>query len=262
MELLNEFVSLEGFFEEVERADRSVLLLDYDGTLAPFCSDRDNAFPYSGVRERLAGILDQGTTRLMIISGRPVADVKRLLDLDQLIEIWGTHGGEQLAADGTYYGPDLSPGTRDLLEDAAAVVGDELEAPERCERKPASVAFHVRDIPSGQAEREMKQVREEWQSLIDDRAAAVEPFDGGLELRLEGYDKGAAVESILEQTSPDQPVAYLGDDLTDEDAFAVLDARGLRVLVRDEFRETRADIWLVPPDELLEFLDRWAERTA
>lgn len=58
---------------------------------------------------------------------------------------------------------------------------------------------------------------------------------------------------------PSAAIAYLGDDLTDEDAFQALDTRGLRVLVRDALRPTAADIWLQPPDELLDFLRSWRQ---
>jgi trehalose 6-phosphate phosphatase len=51
--------------------------------------------------------------------------------------------------------------------------------------------------------------------------------------------------------------AYLGDDVTDEDAFKALANKGLRALVREQLRETVADIWLIPPVELREFLKRW-----
>ena len=53
------------------------------------------------------------------------------------------------------------------------------------------------------------------------------------------------------------PVAYLGDDLTDESAFQALNGHGLSVLVRSEFRETSARVWLRPPVELMAFLQRW-----
>ena len=53
------------------------------------------------------------------------------------------------------------------------------------------------------------------------------------------------------------PVAYLGDDLTDEDAFAAIGDRGFSILVRTEVRESFARFWLRPPEELLGFLDQW-----
>jgi trehalose 6-phosphate phosphatase len=52
-------------------------------------------------------------------------------------------------------------------------------------------------------------------------------------------------------------VAYLGDDLTDEDAFAALGDRGFSILVRTEVRASCARFWLRPPKELLAFLDEW-----
>ncbi len=57
-------------------------------------------------------------------------------------------------------------------------------------------------------------------------------------------------------------VAYLGDDATDEDAFEAVGKHGLSVLVREERRTSAAEVWLRPPEELLEFLDRWIEATS
>jgi trehalose-6-phosphatase len=54
--------------------------------------------------------------------------------------------------------------------------------------------------------------------------------------------------------------AYLGDDYTDEDAFEAIKNRGVGILVRKEFRLTRADIWLEPPEELLFFLGNWIKK--
>jgi trehalose-6-phosphatase len=62
---------------------------------------------------------------------------------------------------------------------------------------------------------------------------------------------------VLSETAGDGAIAYLGDDLTDEDAFAAVKPRGLAVLVRPELRETEADVWLQPPRELVAFLKRW-----
>jgi trehalose-6-phosphatase len=56
---------------------------------------------------------------------------------------------------------------------------------------------------------------------------------------------------------PTATAAYLGDDTTDEDAFAVLRGRGLTMLVRAEQRPSQAEYWLRPPQDLLAFLDAW-----
>jgi trehalose-6-phosphatase len=56
---------------------------------------------------------------------------------------------------------------------------------------------------------------------------------------------------------PTATPAYVGDDMTDEDAFAVLRGRGLTLLVRPEPRPSQAIYWLKPPEDLLAFLDGW-----
>jgi trehalose-phosphatase len=86
-------------------------------------------------------------------------------------------------------------------------------------------------------------------------------FEAGVELRV-GRDKGGAVDAIVKEAATSAPVAYLGDDLTDESAFRAvnrLGSRGLSVLVRRGWRETAAQVWLRPPVELLGFLERWIE---
>ncbi|MGH9571319.1 MAG: hypothetical protein ACRD4F_16865, partial [Candidatus Angelobacter sp.] len=55
----------------------------------------------------------------------------------------------------------------------------------------------------------------------------------------------------------DVAAAYLGDDLTDEDAFQAINGRGLSVLVRPAWRSTTAQAWLRPPGELIQFLNDW-----
>ena len=82
----------EQFWLKLEKASRSALLLDYDGTLAPFQVERDKANPYPGVREILEQIQHSDRTRLIIVSGRTVADLLPLLNMKNNPEIWGSHG--------------------------------------------------------------------------------------------------------------------------------------------------------------------------
>jgi trehalose-phosphatase len=76
-------------------------------------------------------------------------------------------------------------------------------------------------------------------------------------LRTACPDKGDAVAAILKESDTNAQVAFLGDYLTDEDAFQALEGRGLSVLVRSEYRETRAHAWLRPPHELISFFEQW-----
>jgi trehalose-phosphatase len=103
-------------------------------------------------------------------------------------------------------------------------------------------------------------VREGWAVLAQRPGIKLFNFEAGLELRVVHPDKGDAVTAILKNLDSQVPIAFLGDDLTDEDAFRVLAGRGLPVLVRPEYRETRASIWLKPPQELIGFLELWLSK--
>lgn len=94
-------------------------------------------------------------------------------------------------------------------------------------------------------------------ALVEKGGLELLEFDGGVELRVSGRNKGSVVREVLAEEPTDAAVAYLGDDWTDEDAFRALRGRGLGVLVRDELRPTAAELWIRPPHQLVEFLDRW-----
>jgi trehalose-6-phosphatase len=100
-------------------------------------------------------------------------------------------------------------------------------------------------------------VVERWADTADETSLELFEFDGGVEIRVAGTNKAVPVGQLLEESGNDTVAAYLGDDATDEDAFGAIKGRGLSVLVRGEQRETGADIWIQPPEELVAFLRRW-----
>ena len=106
------------FFHKLARAQTRVLLLDYDGTLAPFSVERDGATPYPGVRQALSNILLTGHTKLVIVSGRMLKGLTELLDLDPLPEMWGTYGWERHTVDGHYQLVPVPQIAREGLEQA------------------------------------------------------------------------------------------------------------------------------------------------
>ena len=248
---------LNNFFPQLARSAQAALLLDYDGTLAPFQLKRDEAFPYPGVPELLSQIQQSDRTRLVLISGRALKDLIPLLKMARVPEIWGSHGWERLQLDGSR---ELFPIQENYLdglkeaEAAAARLGNAFE------HKPASVALHWRGATPEQAHEMQNTIGAKWREIAERHALQLNPFDGGLELRVPGRHKGLVVETILREMEHASPaVAYLGDDLTDEDAFAALEGRGLRLLVRKEPRDTRADCRIEPPEELIAFLQRWRD---
>ncbi len=244
------------FFEGLGSASPRVLFLDYDGTLAPFKTRRDRAYPYPGVRNALSAIIESGMTRLLIISGRATQDLIPLLGLHKLPELFGAHGFERVFPAGRREVQGVDEAALMGLEEAHRwVCGQGLE--QRWEQKPGSGALHFRGMDPRERDALKSRAGERFSSLAEEHGLSLKPFDGGIELRARGPDKGSAVETVLGEAGPGAVAAYLGDDLTDEDAFAALKGRGLSVLVRDEFRATGAQVWIRPPDELLKFLHLW-----
>jgi trehalose-phosphatase len=125
------------------------------------------------------------------------------------------------------------------------------------ETKPGSIAVHWRSLNEHDAADLRGKVLVAWFPIADRAELTLVEFDGGVEMRMPDLDKGDAVRIIVQETGPDSPIAYLGDDMTDERAFRALGARGLSILVRPIPRKTAAHFWLKPPEELLDFLSRW-----
>jgi trehalose-phosphatase len=246
---------LDEFFGTFAGGTDPLLLLDYDGTLAPFRVDRFKARPWAGVRELLSQIQGQGRTRMVVITGRPAKEIAPMLGLDLPLEVWGLHGAERLYLDG-----------RRELEQAPAATQAKLEELREhlrrdslgglFEDKANGVVMHWRGHPPQKARQIEQRTRALFEPLAHMEGLALLEFEAGLELRV-GRNKGGAVEAILAEYGTGGPAAYLGDDLTDEAAFLAMKGRGLGVLVRREQRETAAEIWLRPPVELKQFLEKW-----
>jgi len=252
MQLLNPKFSLEEFLKKLE-VERSLLLLDYDGTLAPFQIDPEKAVPYPGVVERLEKIMESARTRLIIVSGRAIDSLLPLLPLDPLPEIWGCHGGERLVAGKKSVKALSEKQQQGILTAKELVRGTASE--NRCEIKPLSIAVHWR----GCSKEEIAAVRRVLQIDATPYDLEKHEFDGGIEFRIKDMNKGGAISTIKKEVGSAPLLAYAGDDATDEEAFEALGSRGLKILVRKEFRSTLADIQLIPPKELLAFLDRWID---
>jgi trehalose 6-phosphate phosphatase len=253
---------LEAFFTAVRLAPQSILLLDYDGTMSPFRIDRFQARPYAGVRKLLARIQSLGRTRMAVITGRPAAEIAPMLALETPLEIWGLHGAERIAPDGHRQMDPASPAALARLEQIRAELA-RASFGGLIEDKPNAVVMHWRGASPQKARTIERKTRRLFEPVAAMDGLSLLEFEAGVELRV-GRDKGGAVEAILaeskEASGRDAPVAYLGDDLTDEAAFRSIDAApnpSLSVLMRRVPRSTAAGIWLRPPDGLRSFLAGW-----
>ena len=253
---------LDEFFGSLQCAPAPLLLLDYDGTLADFRINRFNARPWAGIRELLMKLQRDDRTQLVVITGRPAREINPLLQLDTPVEIWGLHGAEHLYVDGTH---EMEPAPAEALAKL-----DELRAQLKqnsfgglVEDKPNAVVMHWRGHPAKQAQTIEQRTLALFEPAAQLAGLSLLAFESGIELRV-GRDKGGAVRAIVEQADASSPVVYLGDDLTDESAFQEVNQLlnpHVSVLVRREWRETAAKIWLRPPEELRWFLQEWLRAT-
>jgi trehalose 6-phosphate synthase/trehalose 6-phosphate phosphatase len=208
------------------------------------------------VREALQQLQSAAHTRLVIVSGRPAADVEHLLGVTPIPEIWGSHGLERLQR-GTLHREPLSAAQHELLRTAERAALQVL--PETAvEVKHGCVAVHWRGLPAAQHGVRRAQIEAAWREFQAD-GLVLHAFDGGLELRRADINKGTVIEELIRNLGSPACIAYLGDDLTDEDAFAALSGRGLTVLVRSAYRPTLAEVWLRPPEQVVRFLVGWHE---
>lgn len=255
MELLNPDLDIEGYFMRVREASERVLLLDYDGTLAPFHIDPRLALPYPRACAVLRDVIAVPGTRVVIVSGRRMEDLRAPLALIPHTEVWASHGWER--ATGRVVSRRIpAVDAREALRRAALLAEPLTRHGARIERKVASVAVHWRGLNPPSAARVKAGLETCWKHATQDELALL-PFECGLEIRALGRSKADAVREALVDCKPGAACAYLGDDNTDEDAFRAIRPLGLPVLVRETHRRTEADLWLSHPRELTAFLERW-----
>jgi trehalose-phosphatase len=259
LELFSIDAQLNYFLASVAIADQSALLLDFDGTLAPFRIDPSKVRPWAGVTKLLNDIQQTGRTRIAIISGRPARDVALQLGMPTPPEIWGLHGAERLLPDGRVEVDDLLPQQRTSLDAARRsllATGLVVKFGLRLEEKRNAIAVHWRGKSEHSARMARQRISDVFSPFAEEVGMKLLQFDGGVELRA-GRDKGGAVQLLLTEMQPDAPVAFMGDDVTDEDAFRALAGRGLSILARRDWRPSVAQLWLRPPIQLRAFLTAW-----
>jgi trehalose 6-phosphate phosphatase len=256
---------IQKFFSTFADAKSALLLLDYDGTLAPFRVDRFKARPWAGIRELLNRIQEPSAgslrTRIVFISGRPAAEIGPLLGLNKPVEVWGLHGAERLYADGRNELEQPPPATRAKLNEVRAQLRQDSFGG-LFEDKPNAVVMHWRGASVFKAREIAEKSRALFKPLAHLQGLKLLEFESGLELR-SGRDKGGAVHAVLTEDAEKpvrNPVAFLGDDITDEAAFVAVNASSrphITALVKRVYRETAAAVWLQPPGELRTFLRQW-----
>ncbi len=256
MLVLNRHKRTATFWRRLSVSTERFLFVDYDGTIAPFNPDPSRAVPDPGIIARLQRLIDRTNTRVVFVTGRRARNLRRMIPLTPVPEIWGTQGLERLRPDGDYEQfPVRGAQLRRIALAKAALRAAQVRG--WLEQKPGSLALHWRGLPVAEMKRDMAAAlcalsREEGKDGL-----RLLKFDGGVELRVARYTNATAVLGSMEGAGSDSIAAYIGDDEPDEDAFKVLRAQDLAILVRGELRKTAADIWMNSLQEVSDFLDRW-----
>jgi trehalose-phosphatase len=246
------------FIQDLAAAKERVLILDYDGPIAPLSAHRLRAFPYPGMTESLRRIMLECRTRVIVTSNRAAHEVIPLLGMIPPPEIWGTYGAERVHADGRYEEIEVSQDALEVLLNSEARLEREGLG-HLLEVRLAAVAVHWRGLKPAEVLRVRTKAHKVLEPLANTSGLVLADFEEGVEIRLKGANKGAALQNLLSELHPDVPVAYVGDDITDEEAFRVLNDRGLTILITGKSRFTAAQISLKAPDELLGFLQAWVK---
>ena len=205
--------------------DGAALFLDFDGTLVELAETPDSIAVPSRLRPLLGRLRTALSGRLAIVSGRSIADLERHLDCSG-VAVSGSHGLELRLSNGELI--PLAPPT-DLAGPAEKIRRFASEIPGLLiESKPASIAVHFRKVPL-----EAERVQRFMGALASANGLALQPGKMVFELRPRGADKGDAVRAFMAEPEfgGARPL-FMGDDVTDEDAFeAVRDMGGAGILL-------------------------------
>jgi trehalose 6-phosphate synthase/phosphatase len=231
------------------------LFFDYDGTLTPVTERLEDAVLSPVARRLLRQATRTPNLDVAIVSARPIEDLRKLVGLPGLTYL-GNHGFE-------IEGPGISYRHEGLAKfdhhvQSAAQELSKIDVPgARLQRKGSTLAFHTRSVKPaerGRLEARAAAILRRHRLRVTQRQFVVEgrpPVD---------WNKGFAVLTVLARRhgadwSARVRALYLGDDVTDEDAFRSLKGIGRSIRV-GETTHTAADFALPTPDAVIELL-RW-----
>ncbi|MEU9254829.1 trehalose-phosphatase [Streptomyces sp. NPDC048270] len=264
----------EGLEALLRAPGRSVVALDFDGTLAEIVPDPDQARAHPGAVPALAALAPE-VASVAVITGRPAGVAVRyggfagVPGLEHLV-VLGHYGAERWdAVSGIVHAPAEHPGVAAVRAELPGFL-DSIGAWQGTwiEEKGRALAVHTRRAADPEAA--FAALREPLAELAARHGLMVEPGRAVLELRPPGMDKGVALTEFLAETGA-EAVLYAGDDLGDLAAYSAVEKRradglpGLLVCSGSaEVPElaSRADVVLPGPGAVVAFLAALAAAAA
>ncbi|RYF92704.1 MAG: trehalose-phosphatase [Caulobacteraceae bacterium] len=227
---------------------RTALFLDLDGTLADIAETPGAVGPVASRTRTLRALSPALDGRLAILSGREVAEIDRILE-GSVASVAGLHGLDRRTADGRLDATPPHPALPDARQCLASLA--KAERGLLLEDKGTSVALHYRLRPeAGPAVVDCARRLARQTGLILQEGHMV------AELRTPGPDKGEALQAFMAEApfAGATPI-MIGDDLTDEDAFAAAIALGGEAILIGLPRRSRSRWRLEDPSALLSWLE-------
>lgn len=235
------------------------LFTDYDGTLTPIVQRPDAALLSEEMRSLLTDLACQ--IPVAIVSGRDLADIQQMVNIDTLYYA-GSHGFDIAGPHHLHQQQPLAQQALLTLDKAETQLRDRLVSPSACprawvERKQFAIALHYRevaeqDIPN--VERLVNTVLAQHPSLRKSSGKKIFELQPDIP-----WDKGQAILWLLEKlhlSPPETLPIYLGDDITDEDAFQALGPKAISIRVGPPHEKTAAHYTLKNPAEVTAFLSQ------
>ncbi|WP_307844016.1 trehalose-phosphatase [Sanguibacter suaedae] len=233
---------------------------DFDGVLAPLVDDPSASRPTPGASAALTRLaaLPPGRARTALVSGRNLAALAELSSPPAGVLLVGSHGAERGAVLGSGAVETLPFALEPDQADALRAVSDGLEAIAGpvdgawVEHKPSAAVLHTRRCSPEDARRSVEAAVELGASL------PVHTMQGKdvVEIAVVETSKGQAIDALRAELGA-VAVVYLGDDVTDERAFAVLHEGDLGIKVGPG--ETVARVRVSTTDDAAEVLAVLAE---
>jgi trehalose-phosphatase len=231
------------------------LFLDFDGTLAPLAPTPREAILPADMRDLIGRLAALPMVKIAVISGREIGDLKEKVGIEGIIYS-GNHGLE-CDHPGPAFDAKVDPRMLEKLAGAGKEIHRELSGfPEAViEDKTYSLSVHYRKVPAGRQDLLRRIVEKAVQPYVKARQFVLSEGKMVLEIRLNtDWHKGKIVRYLLDRFPGPVPI-YIGDDRTDEDAFAVVRPLGLTVFVGENNGDSQADYFLDGPTEVREFLE-------
>jgi len=236
------------------------IFLDYDGTLTPIVEDPKDATLSDKAKKVIKRLTEHYS--VAIISGRDLGDVQNMVGVGD-IAYAGSHGFDIVGPGGRYRNQEMGKRFLPMLKRAEAELRKAVrDIPgARIEHKRFAIAVHYRQVDSADInmlKQRFDDISSHYPELRKSTGKKVVELRPNID-----WDKGKALFYLLETLYTNSgrilPL-YIGDDITDEDAFRAIGEQGIAIAVGSEKRQTAAHYMLRDPEEVAKFLQELAER--